>query len=211
MDRVLTLAALAVLTLAVVIGPGASFLPDAAGGGSVDAATPGNGSPVPQVGPPWASSTPTSCEPLYGPLPTIRDNVSSTTVVFVHAGSELTRATLEVADQPAEWETGLMNRTSLDPDGGMLFVFPEEERRTFWMKDTLVALDIIYVTDKGVVVGSSQALPEPGVADEDLRRYNSGERVQYVVEVPAGTVDAAGIKTGTQLYVVSDAGCGGRN
>jgi uncharacterized membrane protein (UPF0127 family) len=210
MDRALTLAALFVLVVAVILGPAASLLP----AGAADADGNVTDTPAPDSTRTddlaWATTTPTpvACSAAYQSLPTVRDRAENVTVVFLAGdGIELGTATLEVADEPGEWQTGLMNRTSLAPDGGMLFVFPDEDRRTFWMKDTLVALDMLFVTEDGRVVQISHAEPEPGVADEDLRRYNSGEPVQYVVELPAGTVDWMGIETGAQVVVATDETC----
>ncbi|HYB59697.1 MAG TPA: DUF192 domain-containing protein, partial [Candidatus Acidoferrales bacterium] len=52
----------------------------------------------------------------------------------------------EAANTPLQRQQGLMHRTSLDANAGMLFVFPREERESFWMKNTLIPLDIIFIT-----------------------------------------------------------------
>lgn len=203
MDRYLTLAALIVLALAVVMGPAASLLP--AGNPDLDV-DPGQ-TPVVEpthVAPPWVVA---SCAETYQSLPSVDDGLETVRVAFLNGEREVATATVEVADELPEWQQGLMNRTELPADGGMLFVFPDEERRTFWMKNTQIPLDIVFVTAEGDVVQLSSARPEPGVADEDLRRYNSGEPVMYAIELPAGTASAADIEFGTRVVVAPDEHC----
>jgi uncharacterized membrane protein (UPF0127 family) len=71
----------------------------------------------------------------------------------------------EVADTQPERAKGLMNRESLDSDRGMLFIFESSENVSFWMKNTLIPLDIIFIDEFGKVVNIAQANPEPGVND----------------------------------------------
>lgn len=58
---------------------------------------------------------------------------------------------VEVVDTPETRERGLMDRESLDPRHGMLFVFPDSARRSFWMKNTLIPLSIAYIDDRLVI------------------------------------------------------------
>ncbi|MFC4357891.1 DUF192 domain-containing protein [Halobium salinum] len=114
--------------------------------------------------------------------------------------TELGNATLEVANEVEEWERGLMGRETLPAGRGMLFEFPDEAPRTFWMKSTLVPLDIVFADGDGVVLNVAHASPEPGVDDDDLRRYASDGEAQYVVEVNRGVANETGIGPGTQLW-----------
>jgi uncharacterized membrane protein (UPF0127 family) len=109
----------------------------------------------------------------------------------------LATATLEVADEVRERERGLMGRESLPAGRGMLFEFPDEAPRSFWMKDTYVPLDIVFLDADGVVLNVESADPEPGVADDDLRRYRSDGPAQHVVEVERGFAAANGVEPGT--------------
>jgi len=101
---------------------------------------------------------------------------------------------VEIANNESTREQGLMCRTKLADDQGMLFEFQDIDRRTFWMKDTLLGLDIIYIAPDGKIVSIAKnakpldrtPLPSNGVA--------SG-----VLEVRAGLSDQLGLKPGDQV------------
>ncbi len=110
----------------------------------------------------------------------------------------------EVADTQSERALGLMNRESLPADEGMLFLFDEPANLTFWMKNTLIPLDIIFIDENGQVINIEQALPEPGVPDNELTRYSSGRPAEWVVELNIGTCAAEGICPGdTASFVIN--------
>jgi uncharacterized membrane protein (UPF0127 family) len=101
---------------------------------------------------------------------------------------------VEIARDPYAWSRGLMFRELLAPDGGMLFVFPNEEKRSFWMKNTLIPLDMIFISkDKKIVTIRKNAMPCTTMA---CPQYGSAADAMYVLEVNAGFVDAYGIKEG---------------
>ena len=60
--------------------------------------------------------------------------------------------TVEVADEPQERATGLMFRKSLAPDSGMLFIMPEPEHASFWMKNTTLPLSVAYINQSGMIL-----------------------------------------------------------
>ena len=101
---------------------------------------------------------------------------------------------LELARTPAEQERGLMFRERHGDDEGMLFVFPDSADRTFWMRNTLLPLDMIFVRDDGVVVGIV-ASAEPLTTTP--RRVGAPSR--YVLEVKGGTCAARGIAPGDRV------------
>ena len=104
----------------------------------------------------------------------------------------------EVADSPAERSEGLMNRTEV-PDGtGMLFVFQFEASRSFWMKDTYVALDIAYIDVDFRIVSIHQMEPE----SEDL--HSSAAPAMFALEVRQGWFAEHGIEVGDSGEVVFD-------
>ncbi len=106
---------------------------------------------------------------------------------------------LEVARTPEERAQGLMNRPSLPLDAAMLFVFPEEAHRSFWMKNTLIPLDILYLDSHGVVVDVQTMTPQPGVRDSELTRYPSAAPARYAIEINAGLAREHGIEPGAQV------------
>jgi len=96
---------------------------------------------------------------------------------------------LEIARTSEQQALGLMKRDSMPRDHGMIFVFPEERMLEFWMKDTRIPLDIMYLDSKGKVVSVSQMQPY------DLTSVSSEVPAQYAIELNAGMVKQAGIKS----------------
>lgn len=107
----------------------------------------------------------------------------------------------EVADTPTERQTGLMNRQYLDNGTGMLFVFDSPVSVSFWMKDTLIPLDIVFINETGHVVNIARADPEPGVPDTQLTRYSSQGPVLWVLELNQGACARDGIVPGTPVEI----------
>lgn len=106
---------------------------------------------------------------------------------------------VEIADNETERSQGLMNRQSICESCGMIFIFENAERRAFWMKNTSIPLDIIFISSDQEVVNVAQADPEPGVSDENLTRYRSEEPAKYVVEVNQGFAEEKNIVEGTEV------------
>lgn len=114
-------------------------------------------------------------------------------------GSLDSTVTLEVADNQTERAKGLMNRESLCSSCGMLFVFPDSEYRVFWMKNTSIPLDIIFISEDREVINIEQADPQPNTSDENLTRYRSDAPARYVIEVNQGFAEEKGIREGTEV------------
>lgn len=102
-------------------------------------------------------------------------------IIFTGAGPVKIRA--EFAKTPEEWQKGLMNRPSLPKNSGMLFIFPDETNRSFWMKNTLIPLDIIFVSSTGRV--NEITTLTPCQETEICQSYNSKTPAQYVLEINA--------------------------
>lgn len=110
--------------------------------------------------------------------------------------------TLRVADDNAEREKGLGGVASLRPDEGLLMVFDSEGQRPIWMKDMKVSIDIIWLDAKKKVVA---IVKNASPASSTDTKYGLDAKAQYVLELPAGTVEAAGIKTGqTAIFEVGE-------
>jgi uncharacterized membrane protein (UPF0127 family) len=96
---------------------------------------------------------------------------------------------------------GLGGRESLTDDRGMLFVFPEPGLHTFWMKDMLMSIDIIWISAEGQVIDIQAAQPEPGVPDPQLKRYSPNGEAKYVLEVRAGLAAEKGVQVGDEAQI----------
>lgn len=123
--------------------------------------------------------------------------LAAMTTTVVHAPKA--DLTLEVARSEAQREYGLMNRTSVAPHTGMIFVFDNDGPVAFWMKNTLVPLDMIFVASDGTVrkVFTNVAVVSPSLPDEKIPREESEAR--YVIELAAGEAARDGIAAGTKL------------
>ncbi|MBP1839393.1 DUF192 domain-containing protein [Formosa algae] len=101
---------------------------------------------------------------------------------------------IEIADTGYDRETGLMYRSSMEENRGMLFVFPKEEPRAFYMKNTQIALDLIYIGKNQTVVSiSKNAKP---MDETSLLSY---EPAMYVLEINAGLADLWQLKKGDSI------------
>lgn len=109
------------------------------------------------------------------------------------------RASVELALTPSEQSRGLMFRTELKPGTGMLFAFPEEGARVFWMKNTFVDLDIIFLDSSLRVVKVFHRVPRTREDTPDAEIPRVGARARYVLELPAGAARAAGLRPGSAL------------
>lgn len=112
--------------------------------------------------------------------------------------------TAELATHEAARERGLMMRTALAADHGMLFVFPDTAQRGFWMKNTLIPLDILYFDAKRKLVSAQQNVP-PCKADP-CPIYPSTGPARYVLELPAGTARRIGVRDGDTLAIKGEVG-----
>ena len=103
------------------------------------------------------------------------------------------RFTVEVAATLEQQEKGLMFRTSLAPDHGMIFPYDPPHEVGFWMKNTLIPLDIIFIRENGTIarISPAQAM--------SLDLVPSGEPIALVLEIAAGRAAQLGIKEGDRV------------
>jgi len=162
------------------------------------------------------SSWPTACTPSGGqtmdtlqdqgddPEPArpalFQDRLPPSGEAWVIFSPDTVRA--EVARSPAEREEGLMNRETLPAGRGMLFVFPDLQIRSFWMKNTFLPLDIAYLDDELRIVDLQTMEPQ----SEDL--HSSAMPAMFALEVPAGWFAEREIEIGDQAQVVFGPGRG---
>lgn len=101
---------------------------------------------------------------------------------------------VELATTPAAREMGLMYRDALPAGAGMLFVFPEAALQSFWMRNTKIPLDIVYVADGGRIARiARQTTPF------SERPIPSGEPVRFVLEVPGGFTEEHRVDEGDRV------------
>jgi len=126
-------------------------------------------------------------------------NDSRVTAVFVKENTSLAELKLEKADTPEERRVGLMNRTSIENGTGMMFIWRSSSERNFWMKNTYVPLDMIFVTAEKTIRTIKEANPQPNVSEEDLKTYSSEGPVRYVIEANQNFTDKFGISEGDRV------------
>lgn len=107
--------------------------------------------------------------------------------------------TLEVARTEAQREHGLMDRNTIQSHAGMVFVFADDEPVAFWMKDTLVPLDMIFVAADGTVrkVFANVPVVARSLPDDQIPR--EAAKAKYVIELQAGEAAHDGITQGVKL------------
>ncbi len=111
---------------------------------------------------------------------------------------------LKVAATPRERERGLMHVRAIKENEGMLFVYDEDIVMYFWMKNTYIPLDIVFLNNKFIVIGGIQnMLPVGGqnINDDDIPRYTIGRKARYAVELPSFSIKKHGIKVGDKLKI----------
>lgn len=109
----------------------------------------------------------------------------------IQSGDEVHAFTVELANDPEEITTGLMERAELAPDAGMLFDFGVPREANMWMKNTLISLDMLFLDSDGKVLAIARETV-PG----SLRRINPGVPVKGVLELAGGRADELGIEPG---------------
>ncbi len=123
-------------------------------------------------------------------------------VEFVSAatGKAIKTIDVEIADNDRKRSQGLMYRKSMQENQGMYFVFPVSELQSFWMKNTIISLDIMFVNENKEIVKIHK-----NTTPYSEKSLPSGKNAMYVVEVIAGFSDKFGIKEGDKInFKVTD-------
>jgi uncharacterized membrane protein (UPF0127 family) len=118
-------------------------------------------------------------------------------VVLRPQGRPEVRVKVELARTPEEHMRGLMYREKMEPDRGMLFIFPEEKQQGFWMKNTYIPLDIMFIKSNKTVLGTAENCEPLSI----VTRSVPGDS-QFVLEVVGGFAAAHGIGPGTPVEFV---------
>jgi len=131
------------------------------------------------------------------------------TTLSVETQQGAVSVSVEVATTPETRETGLMTRTELAPDAGMLFVYPPDRAIALWMKNTLIPLDMLFIDDAGVIqfikheAQPHDLTPVPGP---------TGIAARAALEINGGRAEELGIAVGDQIrpiWVEEGTGCEG--
>lgn len=115
-------------------------------------------------------------------------------VLWLKTASGVQRLSVELADDPDERAKGLMYRPSLPSASGMLFVYEAPQRALFWMKNTLIPLDMIFADAEGRVLQVHE-----GARPLDETPIDGGAGVQFVLEINGGLAKGLGIAPGSLL------------
>lgn len=108
------------------------------------------------------------------------------------------RYAVEIADDDAERARGLMFRDTLAPEAGMLFIHDREEPQAYWMKNTRIALDILYFDGQRRLVSQQRDVP-PCTLGDRCPPYPSDAPARYVLELNAGQAEKLGLQNGAEL------------
>jgi uncharacterized protein len=114
--------------------------------------------------------------------------------IEVRSQGGVARFNIDVADSDAERSEGLMFRDRLPTSSGMLFVYDNPRHATFWMKNTLIPLDMLFADEKGVVTRIHE-----NARPQDLTQIDGGAGVQFVLEINGGLARRLGIGEGAVL------------
>ena len=128
---------------------------------------------------------------------------ASAIIHLVSPEGERIAVTVEIAADSASHAKGLMGRKTLAPDAGMLFIFREPQQLGFWMKNTLIPLDIVFFRPTGEVVSFATMVPCPPASsgEDQCPTTFSGDGAQFALEVPAGFIQRNGITGGWKLAI----------
>lgn len=147
-----------------------------------------------------------SVAPTFASADTPTCNVTS---LSIETRQGAVSVSVEVATTPETRETGLMNRTELAPDAGMLFVYPPDRAIAFWMKNTLIPLDMLFIDDAGVIqfikheAQPHDLTPVPGP---------TGIAARAALEINGGRAEELGIAVGDRvqpIWAEDGTGCEG--
>ena len=142
------------------------------------------------------ASTVAACAPTRPPPSLLAERSAAglqQMTLDVRSGAKTHRFVVEVARSPQEQETGLMNRRALGPDRGMIFPYDPPQPVSFWMKDTLIPLDMIFIRPDGSIARIATAVPL------SLEPVPAAEPIAAVLEIAGGRSAELGIGAGDRV------------
>jgi len=140
-------------------------------------------------------AVPAACQPAAAPVALEQSAAGLDQLpLTIVSGGKTHRFTVEVARSAEQQQTGMMNRNSLAPDRGMIFPYEPPQPVAFWMKNTLIPLDLIYVAPGGKILRI-----EANAVPLSLDQLPSGGPVEAVLELAGGRSAELGLKPGDQV------------
>jgi len=136
---------------------------------------------------------------LAGSNAAVSGDVVATALPTLAIGAPKTSLTLAVADDDANRDLGLMCVTSLRRAAGMVFVFPAARRWEFWMKNTVVPLDMVWVAPDGRVTTVAANVPAATLQTPVAKLARRSGDGRFVIELAGGEAARDGIVAGTRL------------
>ena len=140
-------------------------------------------------------AVPAACQPSASPVALERSSAGLDQMpLTITSGAKQHRFVVEVARSADEQQTGMMNRNSLAPDRGMLFPYATPQPVAFWMKNTLIPLDLIFISPGGAILRI-----EENAVPYSLDQIPSGGPIEAVLELAGGRSVELGLKPGDQV------------
>ncbi len=140
-------------------------------------------------------AVPAACQPSAAPAQLEQSAAGLDQLALtIASGGKTHRFTVEVARTPQQQQTGMMNRTSLAPDRGMLFPYVNPQPVSFWMKNTLIPLDLIFIAPGGKILRI-----EENAVPYSLDQIPSGGPIEAVLELAGGRSAELKLKAGDQV------------
>lgn len=146
-----------------------------------------------------------TCNPVFAQPSTLTHNPTDFVHTEAHKKTPLAIITqsgiqifsVEVAQTTSSRQQGLMWRKQLQNNHGMLFVYEDSQPRRFWMKNTFIPLDIIFLDEQGVILNITQGMPQ------SLTQIKSKAPAHYVLEIQQGKAKELNIKPGDYIDTLS--------
>ena len=116
--------------------------------------------------------------------------------ISIDNGEKIIKVNVEIADDDYGRQQGLMFRKSLNENDGMIFIFENEDFRSFWMKNTLIPLDMIFINENFEIVEIKNAMP---CNEDPCATYSSAKPAKYVLEINEGFAEKNSIEAGDKV------------
>ena len=140
-------------------------------------------------------AVPAACQPAAAPVALERSAAGlDKTLLTIVSGAKTHKFTVEVARSVEQQQTGMMNRNSLAPDRGMIFPYDPPQPVAFWMKNTLIPLDLVFISPGGKILRI-----EDSAVPYSLDQIPSGGPIEAVLELAGGRSAELGLKAGDQV------------